>query len=106
MKHTAHVLNDEGDIVLTWDPKIHEDRENMKQMFATFIEQEFLELPVLLSNAGECITNFIPRWIFFTSIGKLGQFLAEGDEFRSLGGEICLAIYANNGYALIRCRLV
>lgn len=41
MKHTAHVLNDEGDIVLTWDPKIREDRENMKQMFATFIEQGY-----------------------------------------------------------------
>jgi len=41
MKHTAHVLNDEGDIVLTWDPKIPEDRENMKAMFATFLEQGY-----------------------------------------------------------------
>ena len=41
MKHTAHVLNDEGDIVLTWDPKIREDRENMKQMFTMFLEQGY-----------------------------------------------------------------
>lgn len=41
MKHTAHVLNDEGDIVLTWDPHVKADRENMQQVFATFIEQGY-----------------------------------------------------------------
>lgn len=41
VKHQAHVLNEEGDIVLTWDPKIPEDRANMSQMFATFLEQGY-----------------------------------------------------------------
>ncbi len=41
MKHKAHVLNEEGDIVLTWDPGIKEDRENMKEIFTVFLEQGY-----------------------------------------------------------------
>lgn len=40
-KHTAHILNEEGDVVLTWDPHVRQDRENVEEIFHILLEKGY-----------------------------------------------------------------